>query len=134
MMNSAVVTCTVTREAKALYEQVWHPERFAAWASGLSQARLQAQADGTWTGQGPEGPIRVRFTDHNPHGVMDHWVDIGGDTIFYIPLRIIANGTGSEVMLTLFQYPGMTDERFAADRDWVMRDLLALKALGEAAG
>ena len=49
----------------------------------------------------------------------------------YIPMRVIANGTGSEVILTLFRLPDMTDEAFARDATWVERDLNALKALLE---
>jgi hypothetical protein len=35
-------------------------------------------------------------------------------------------------MLTLFRVPGMNDEKFAADAQWVMRDLNRLKDLLEA--
>ncbi|MGV6876702.1 polyketide cyclase [Pseudochelatococcus sp. B33] len=111
----------------------WRPEAFPRWASGLSNAALE-QTDAGWKGQGPEGPITVTFSDHNEFGVMDHWVDVGNGNVFYIPLRIIPNASGSEVMLTLFQHPGMTDEKFADDQEWVKRDLEALKALAEQGG
>jgi hypothetical protein len=45
-----------------------------------------------------------------------------------MPLRVIENGAGAEVSLTLFRRPGMTDEKFAADADWVRRDLATLAA------
>jgi hypothetical protein len=35
------------------------------------------------------------------------------------------------VQFTLFRVPGMTDEKFAADAQWVERDLGKLKALVE---
>ena len=60
---------------------------------------------------------------------MDHSVTLADGTVIYVPLRVIRNGDDAEVLLTLFRQPGMTDEKFAADADWVMRDLLALKAL-----
>lgn len=44
-------------------------------------------------------------------------------------MRVLANGDGAEVMLTVFRQPSMTAEKFAADLQWVERDLLALKAL-----
>jgi hypothetical protein len=46
-------------------------------------------------------------------------------------MRVIANGTGSEVLFTLFRLPDMTAEAFARDAEWVERDLKALKALLE---
>jgi hypothetical protein len=133
MMNAQVVTCSIRRAAKDLYEEFWMPEKFPEWASGLSQAALEKAKDG-WKGEGPEGPIAVIFSDHNDFGVMDHWVDVGNGNTFYIPLRVIPNGAGSEVLLTLFQYPEMTDEKFVEDQEWVKRDLEALKELAERVG
>ena len=46
-------------------------------------------------------------------------------------MRIIQNGDGAEVMLTLFRQPDMDDERFSADTKWVVRDLKRLKELSE---
>jgi hypothetical protein len=47
-------------------------------------------------------------------------------------MRILSNGTGSEVLFTLFRLPEMSDEKFAQDAEWVKRDLDALKNLLEA--
>lgn len=49
----------------------------------------------------------------------------------YVPLRILPKGRRRDLELTLFRQPQMTDERFAADSEWVMRDLLAAKRLLE---
>jgi hypothetical protein len=53
------------------------------------------------------------------------------DVEIYIPMRVVSNGSGSELLLTLFRLPEMTDEKFAADAQWVMRDLAAVKNLLE---
>lgn len=60
---------------------------------------------------------------------MDHYGYVGNTPAIYVPLRIIQNGDGAEVLLTLFRQAGMSDAKFAADAEWVERDLLALKAL-----
>jgi hypothetical protein len=130
MMKTKTITCSIKRDARSLYEAFWQPESFPEWASGLSNAALEKTENG-WKGNGSEGSITVIFSGHNEFGVMDHWVDVGNGNILYIPLRIIPNGDGSEVMLTLFQYPGMTDAKFAEDQEWVKRDLEALKKLAE---
>lgn len=106
------------------------PECFPRWASGLSQAGLTRDGD-IWRARGPEGPITIRFTDHNDLGVMDHYVDLGGGAVVSIPLRVIANGDGAEVLLTLFRQPSMNDAKFEADAAWVMKDLKALKGMIE---
>ena len=50
----------------------------------------------------------------------------------YIPMRVISNGIGSEVLFTLFRLSDTSDEKFAEDAEWVKRDLNALKSLLEA--
>jgi len=73
----------------------------------------------------------VRFSERNALGVLDRWVVPKPGVEVYIPLRIIANGAGCELVLTLFRQPGMTDEKFAADAAWVMRDLESARKLLE---
>ena len=131
--RSETVSVSVNHDATALYEAFWQPERFPSWASGLSQGDLR-QGENGWQADGPSGRVTIRFSEHNPFGVMDHWVDLGDGRVVFVPMRIIANGTGSEVMLTLFQYPDMSDEIFARDLDWVRRDLETLKSLAEQTG
>jgi hypothetical protein len=113
-----------------LYDRFWRPECFPLWASGLSEASLERTGE-VWRAKGPDGPITIRFTAHNAFGIMDHWVDVGGGCEVYVPLRVVANGTGCLVSLTLFRLPEMHEFRFARDVAWVERDLEALKRLAE---
>jgi hypothetical protein len=77
--------------------------------------------------------MHVRFSERNPFGVLDHWVTPRADVQIYIPLRVVANGDGCELIFTLFRQPGMGQEKFDADADWVKRDLNAAKLFLEAA-
>src|SRR5439155_22057939 len=79
----------------------------------------------------PEGRVKVRFTEPNDFGILDHYTAPRPGVEIYIPRRVIANGAGSEVLFTLFRLPDTTDETFARDAEWVERDLRALKALLE---
>jgi hypothetical protein len=130
-MEARTLSIAIRRDWRAVYEHFWRPESFPQWASGLSRADLRQVGD-TWRATGPEGPISIRFTPRNEFGVMDHWVDLGGGREIYVPLRMIAAGEGCLVTLTLFRQPEMTDSAFAADADWIERDLRALKSLAEA--
>lgn len=133
MNDATTLSVTVGRPWRSLYEAFWRPEAFSRWASGLSQSRLEPQGD-RWLAQGPEGTIAIRFTAHNPYGVMDHWVELASGEEIYMPMRIIANGDGAAVQLTLFRQPDMDETTFARDADWVRQDLEALKALAESSG
>jgi hypothetical protein len=46
-------------------------------------------------------------------------------------MRVVKNADGSEVMLTVFQTPEMTDEVFAKDVETVEKDLKHLKGIIE---
>ena len=127
MLPARTYSISIAREWRALYDQIWEPAYFANWASGLADSSLR-QENGVWLAEGPDGPVRIRFTPRNEFGVMDHVVDTGAGEV-HVPLRVIGNGDGSEVMLTLFRQPDMTDERFAADAKWINRDLAKLRAL-----
>ncbi len=128
MHESRTINISINRNWKEVYEAVWRPEDFPKWASGLSRSSLVKDGE-LWKAEGPEGTVRIRFTGHNAFGVMDHYVYAGNAPEIYVPLRIIQNGDGAEVLLTLFRQMDMSDAKFAADAEWVERDLLALKAL-----
>jgi hypothetical protein len=128
MLESRIISISIDHDWNDIYENVWRPQDFQKWASGLASSTLTQEGD-TWKVEGAGEPVRIRFTGHNPFGVMDHHVSAGGRPEVYVPMRIIQNGDGAEVQLTLFRQPYMSDAAFAADADWVTRDLQALRAL-----
>jgi hypothetical protein len=129
MQESRTISISIARGWKEVYQSVWRPQDFPRWASGLSKSPLERAEGEWWRTEGSGGPIRIRFSYHNAFGVMDHYVNVGVGADIYIPMRIVENGQGAEVLFTLFRQPEMSDEKFAADANWVKRDLLALKGL-----
>jgi hypothetical protein len=124
---SLYLSIWIDRDPGAVYEFLHRPENFPLWASGLASGLRPAPGSGDWLAAGPEGEVRIRFSPRNDHGVADHWVFLPAGQVVFVPLRVIANGSGSEVTLTLFRLAEMTDEIFARDADWVRRDLARLK-------
>jgi hypothetical protein len=130
MAESKTISVQIQRSLADVYDFTAPPASFARWASGLGKPLGN---EGTvWRFEGESSPVQVRFTEHNPYGVLDHYVQLPDGSEIYVPMRVVANGTGTEVQFTLFRVPGMNDEKFAADAQWVMRDLTSLKALLEA--
>jgi hypothetical protein len=128
MLVSRTLSISINLDWHQVYEAVWRPEDFPKWASGLSKSTLTREGN-IWKAQGPDGQVTIAFTAHNLFGIMDHWVTLGDGSVIYVPLRIIPNGDGTEVMLTLFRQPGMSEKQFAADAEWIARDLLSLRNL-----
>ena len=128
--DARTLSVYIDRPLPEVYDFIAAPENFARWASGLGTAI--ARAGDAWLAENSQGPLRIRFTEPNRFGVLDHYViPAAGDEV-YIPMRAVAHGTGTELLFTLFRQPGWSDEQFAQDAAWVERDLRALKALLEA--
>ena len=107
-------------------------ENFPKWASGLG-ASLRRNGD-DWVVGAPEGPGDLRFSNATPTACSITRSRLPRGGTVYVPLRVIANGLGCDLVLTLFRRPEMTEAQFAADAEWVMRDLEAAKRLLERSG
>ena len=126
---SRIITVSIDRDWREVYDFASIPENFQRWAAGLGR-RFERSGE-EWTAEDPDGRlIRIRFSRPNEFGVLDHIVSAEGKET-HNAVRVVPNGTGAEVMFTLLRAPDMTDEIFAADAAAVERDLHALKALLE---
>ena len=119
----------IKRSAAEAYEFLSLPENVPKWASGLG-ASLRRNGD-DWVVETSEGPATVRFSERNAYGVLDHQIRLPRGAAVYVPLRVVANGAGCDLVLTLFRRPEMTEAQFAADAEWFMRDLEAARRLLE---
>ena len=128
MLPAATLSISIDRNWRDAYEAIWRPEAFATWAAGLARANLRREGD-AWKADGVDGPIAIRFSDHNAFGVLDHWVDAAGDGAFaiYVPMRLFANGGGCEAAITVYRQPEMSDAILTRDLGLVRDDLATLK-------
>jgi len=127
--QSRTVSVSIRRPVDEVYAFASNPENLPKWASGLSES-IKRSGD-SWITETPNGTMRVRFVETNRFGVLDHYVTPPQGAEIYVPMRVVANGPGSEVSLTVYRQPEMSDKKFAEDAAWVERDLNALKALLE---
>src|SRR5215471_7204438 len=100
----------IDRPAAEVYEYAVDPANLPQWAPGR---------------------VGFAFVPRNEYGVLDHHVTVPSGEVLYIPLRVIADERGCEVVFTLRRRPGMTDEDFAADMDAVAADLTRLRQVLE---
>jgi len=109
-----------------VYDYASDPENLPQWASGLGMGIRRAGDH--WEINTAQGPVRLDFTPRNPYGVLDHTVTLADGTEIYVPMRVVPNGAGSEVALTLFRQPEMDDAAFEHDAATMRGDLSSLKA------
>jgi hypothetical protein len=108
-----------------VYGYASDPANLPRWAPGLGNA--VEQVDGQWFVDTPTERVRLSFAPRNDFGILDHYVTLNSGEVIYIPMRVIADDSGSEVVFTLRRRPGMTDAEFKADADAVAADLDRLK-------
>jgi hypothetical protein len=128
MRPSRTLSVSIARRPSEVYAYVSDPRNLSVWAAGLCTSIVKS--GDTWIAQTPQGPATLRFAGENDMGVLDHYVNVAGAEI-YVPIRVLANESGSELILTLFRLPQMTDEKFSEDTALVERDLATLKKVLE---
>ncbi|MDE2599636.1 MAG: SRPBCC family protein [Rhodocyclaceae bacterium] len=130
-MRSRTISIDIAVPADTVYRCVRDPEQLPLWAAGICKS-VTVQ-EGVWhVDTGTElGTVQMAFCADNSLGVLDHTVTLPDGRSQNNPMRVIANGEGSEVMLTVFQTEGMSDETFVRDVQAVTRDLKTIKMLLE---
>jgi hypothetical protein len=127
--ESRTINVTIERDPQYVYEFVSAPANLPKWASGLSTSI--EEVNGEWLAETPQGPAKFRFVEHNNFGVLDHFVNAARGPEVYIPMRVVPNASGSELIFTVFRLPDVSEEQFERDIEWVQRDLNALKTFLE---
>ncbi len=125
------ISISIGRPIEQVYGFLAEPRNFPKWAEGLGHSFRHIEGM-TWAAETPMGLMRILFSEPNPYGVLDHAVIPDHGEPMHNPMRVVANGNGSEVIFTLYKRPEMSDDDFARDSDWVASDLRRLKALLEA--
>lgn len=119
----------IDRPADEVYAYASNPANLPRWAPGLGNS--VEEVDGQWFVDTPAERVRFAFAPPNDLGVLDHYLTLNLGEVIYVPMRVIVDESGSEVVFTVRRRPGMTDDEFKADGDAVAADLARLKRVLE---
>jgi len=131
MLNSVVVTVSIARPYADVYSFCADPLNFGRWNS-LPDAPMEALGGYQYLVDLPQGRRVMRFMPVNDFGVLDYQVYQRGETAGPTrPLRLIPNEEGTDLQMTWLQQPGVADEQFRSEVEWLRSDLLRLKTFLE---
>ena len=99
------------------------------WAPWIRSVKRSSARD--WTLGTEAGPMKVRFVESNSLGVLDHEVTLESGVTVLNSMRVLPNGSGSELVMVLFQAPPASTEEFERDVQAVRADLARLKTAAE---
>lgn len=128
ILMSRTVSISIARPPEAVYDFAADPMNLPRWSFLVT---VERRGD-AWIVTSADGAVSIRFVERNSLGVLDHVVTVAPGVEVYVPMRVVPNGDGSEVLFTLFQLESMDDEAFDRDTRTVQRDLAKLKTLLEA--
>jgi polyketide cyclase/dehydrase/lipid transport protein len=132
-MTSRHVSVWVEAAPDVVYAIAADPEQLPRWASGLAEGALRQTADG-WVADSPMGEVVIEFAPANEFGVLDHVVRMPSGEAVYNPMRVVPAGVNEprcEVVFTVRQRAGMSDDEFENDAATVAGDLDRLRQLAE---
>ena len=132
LLISRTLSVSINSKPKAVYEFVLNLENLPRWAKMF--CRSIKLLNGEWIAEILQEQAKVRITKRNDFGILDHYVKLlsspNVDEVF-VPMRVVQNGDGSEVIFTIFELAGMAEERYAEDIRMVEQDLKNLKSIVE---
>jgi Polyketide cyclase / dehydrase and lipid transport. len=124
-----IESVTIERKADEVYEYASDPANFAEWAASFCRSVKRIGEE--WRIETPEGEMTLRFAEPNPYGIMDHYVRSEGGPERPNHARVVASGSGSRVIFTVFQAKDPLDREYAVNCRNVKEDLQRLKRVLE---
>ncbi len=128
-MKSHTISISIKKDLKTVYEFISNLENLPRWASSTFPSIKEI--NGEWLIDTPQGQNKVKLAERNNFGILDHYVELPSGVEVYIPMRVVKNNDGSEVMVTVFQTTEMTNEVYGKDLQTVNIDLNQLKTVIE---
>jgi carbon monoxide dehydrogenase subunit G len=130
VQRSAVVHISILAPPKSVIAFLSDIENWKTWAPWIHS--VGRTSGGDWKLETEAGPMKIRFVEPNSLGVLDHEVTVASGMVVLNSMRVLPNGDGSELVMVVFQSPGVSTEQFDRDVQAVTDDLVRLKAAAEA--
>ncbi len=124
MHRAHTVSVGIAVDPHRAYAFVADPANLPVWAPGFVTS-IEKRGD-HWVAETSLGRAVFRFAPVNALGVLDHDVELPAGR-FHNPMRVVPNGNGYEVLFTVLQLPGISDQQFRIDLEMVRGDLQTLK-------
>lgn len=123
------ISISINKPTEEVYQFVSAPENFPVWVEFIES--ITKEKGNTWFAKTDLGNIKIEFVPKNNFGIVDHLVTLPDGSSVNNPMRVIANGKGSELVFTLFWIPDRTEKEFNQDVKLVENDLQKVKKILE---
>lgn len=129
ILNSITKTVSIAAPVSKVFEFLANPANWSQWAI-VNVKSIKPGEGEWWEMQTPVGQAKLRLRPDASLGTLDHDFE-APDASWTVPARVVANGDGSEFMMTFFQPPAFAKDFFEQQISLVDRELAKLKELME---
>jgi hypothetical protein len=128
-----IKSVTIDRPAADVHAFLAEVTNWPRWAIVNILSVGPSPHPGWWSIETPQGAAEIRLRADAATGTVDHDFRDPDDPedVAAVPARVVANGRGAHVSLTIFQPPGMEDADFDEAMAPVDRELATLRELLE---
>jgi carbon monoxide dehydrogenase subunit G len=130
IQRAAVVHISILAAPKSVVAFLTDMENWKTWAPWVRS--VTRQSDGSWSLDTTDGAMTVQFVEPNSFGILDHRVTLASGMTVHNAMRVVPNGSGSELEMLVMQSPEMSTEQFERDLQAVTDDFARLKTAAEA--
>jgi hypothetical protein len=130
VQRSEVVHTSILAPPQEVIAFLSDMNNWKTWAPWVRSVRRSSTRD--WTLDTDAGQMKVHFVESNSLGVLDHEVTLASGVTVLNSMRVLTNGSGSELVMVLFQSPDASTEDFERDIQAVRDDLARIKKVAEA--
>jgi hypothetical protein len=130
VQRAAVVHISILAPRQRVIAFLSDMNNWKTWAPWVRSVSRSSARD--WTLDTDAGAMKVRFVEHNSLGVLDHEVTLASGVTVLNSMRVLANGSGSELVMVVFQSREASTEQFERDIQAVRDDLARIKKVAEA--
>ena len=133
-LETATVSVTIDAPPETVSADIADPSSHPEWATEFFSGTAEDKGDGTWQMNVPRmgGPVLMRIEGDTTQGVIDMYLaPLGAPFGSPLPVRVVPNGDGSDVLFTLTRLPNQTDQEWTGGLESMERELENLKTRHE---
>ena len=131
-LTTATVRITIDAPLEQVAADLADPSRQTSWATEFFAGPAQPADDGSWIVAVPRmgGDARLKVEADIPSGHIDMYLaPLGVPYGPPLPIRIVPNGDGCDVLFTLARFPDQDDHAWQSGLDSMQRELENLRAM-----
>lgn len=133
-MTTETLTVTIDAPVDVVASDLANPQAHPQWATDFFAGPAAPAADDTWTANVPMmgGEVSMKVDADIANGRIDLYLaPIGAPFGPPLPVRVIPNGDGCDVLFTLARFPGQPDSAWTGGLASMQRELMNLKSRHE---